>query len=215
MDIFFLGHSSFRIKGKTATLVTDPYDSGMIGIKFPRTQAEIVTVSHDHGDHNKVDEVSGVKKVVSGPGEYEILGISIIGISSFHDDKKGSLRGKNTIYVIEVDGLRIAHLGDLGHKLSEKILGMMGNIDILLIPTGGEYTVGSAEAAEIVRSIEPGIAIPMHYQTPGLKGDVFKKLEKVDPFLSDLGLPIEKHDKLTIKKESLSEENKVVLLQKK
>ncbi len=215
MDITYLGHSSFRIKGKTASLITDPYDVQKVGLKYPRISAEIVTVSHDHTDHNMVENVSGVKKVIDGPGEYEVLGISIIGIGTFHDEKKGGLRGKNTIYVIEVDGLRIAHLGDLGHKLTDKILSVMGNIDILLVPVGGEYTVGPAVAADIVRSIEPGIVIPMHYQVAGLKQDTFKKLEKVEPFLSDLGLPIEKLDKLTVKKESLDIENKVVVLGKK
>lgn len=215
MDIIYLGYSSFRIRGKEVALVTDPFDPQMVGLKYPRVSADIVTISHDHKDHSRKEMVSEVKKVVDGPGEYEILGISLIGISTYHDDKKGKLRGKNTVYVIEVDGLRLAHLGDLGHKLSERILEAMGSIDILMIPVGGEYTIGPAVAAEVVRSIEPIITIPMHYQMKGLKPDLFNKLAKVDPFLSGLGLPVERLEKLSLKKEGLGEDQKVVVLEKK
>lgn len=215
MDITFLGHSSFRIRGKEATLVTDPFDPEMVGLKYKGVSADIVTISHGHDDHNQADKVHGVKRVISGPGEYEVMGISMVGIPSFHDDKKGAVRGKNTIYVIEADGLRIAHLGDLGHKLTEKILEQMGSVDILMIPCGGEYTIGPSAAAEIARNIEANIVIPMHYQTPGLNPKVFAKLDKVDPFLSDLGLPVERLEKLTVKKGGLGEEQKVVVLEKK
>ena len=215
MDITFLGHSSFRIKGKNVTLVTDPYYAKLVGLKYPRVSADIVTVSHGHDDHNKVENVSGVKKVISGPGEYEIMGVSIIGIASFHDDKKGKLRGKNTVYVIEMDGLRLVHLGDLGHKLSDNILEGIGNVDVLMIPVGGEYTIGPSTAADIVRDVEPRTTIPMHYQMKGLNPEIFGKLTSVDAFLSDVGLSAETMDKLTIKKESLGEDQKVVVLERK
>src|SRR5581483_2872098 len=129
MDIVYLGHSSFKIKGKTASVVIDPFDEKMIGMKFSRSQAEILLVTHHHMDHSKTDNVSDVKRVVDGPGEYEISGVSIIGIQTFHDDKKGAERGRNTIYVIEMDGLRLLHLGDLGHKLDESQIKEIGNID--------------------------------------------------------------------------------------
>jgi L-ascorbate metabolism protein UlaG (beta-lactamase superfamily) len=215
MDITFLGHSSFKIRGRSTTLVTDPFDPKMVGLKYPRVSAEIVTVSHDHDDHNQAENVSGVKKVISGPGEYEIMGVSIIGIPSFHDDKNGALRGKNTIYVIEMDGLRVVHLGDLGHKLSEKTIEEIGNVDVLMIPVGGEYTLGASEATAVVRDVEPRIVTPMHYQTKGLNPEVFKKLSGVDSFLSDVGLATEKMDKLAVKKDSLVEDQKVVVLERK
>jgi L-ascorbate metabolism protein UlaG (beta-lactamase superfamily) len=101
MDITYLGHSSFKIKTKTATVITDPFDPQMVGLKYSGVEGEIVTVSHAHRDHNAVDKVAGVKKVVEGPGEYEIMGVSIIGYPSFHDAKEGAERGKNTIYIIE------------------------------------------------------------------------------------------------------------------
>lgn len=216
VEIIFLGHSSFRLSGKSASLVTDPFDPSMVGLKYRGVSADIVTLSHDHADHNQAQLVKGTKRVIEGPGEYEIMGVSIVGISTFHDDKKGSLRGKNTVYVIEIDGLRVAHFGDLGHKLSESILEVMGNIDILMLPVGGEYTVGPAVAAEVARTVEPNITIPMHYQMEGLKKDVFGKLSGVDHFLSDLGLPVEKLDKLSVKKDSLGDDQKkVVVLSKK
>lgn len=215
MDIAFLGHASFRLKGKTATLVTDPFDSEMVGLKFPKVSADIVTVSHEHKDHNQVELVRDIKKVVSGPGEYEINEVSIIGIASYHDEKKGKLRGKNTVYVIEMDGLRIVHLGDLGHKLSEKVLEQIGGVDVLMIPVGGEYTLGPTEAAEMVRSVEPKIVVPMHYQRPKLNPEAFAKLVPVDSFLTQMGLPVEKTNKLSIKAETIGEEQKVVLFELK
>lgn len=215
MDITFLGHASFRLKGKTAALVTDPFSPEMVGLKFPKVSAEIVTISHGHEDHNQVDLVKGVKRVINGPGEYEIQGVSIMGFASFHDDKKGQLRGKNTIYVIEIDGLRLAHLGDLGHKLNEKTVEEMGGIDVLMVPVGGVYTINASEAAEVVRAIEPNITIPMHYQMDGLKREAFEKLTGLKPFLADVGLTVDKTNKLSVKRSTIEEEQKVVVLEKR
>jgi len=215
MDITFLGHSSFKLKGRLGSVVTDPFDPAMTGLKFSPVEADIVTVSHDHSDHNQASQVSGVKKVIAGPGEYEIMGISIIGFPSYHDEKGGSLRGKNTIYIYEMDGLRLAHLGDLGHKLSEEVVEDIGRIDILMVPVGGEFTIGPVEAAILTQAIEPSIVIPMHYQTPGLKSETFSKLGSVEPFLKEVGLKVETLPKLSIKKEELGEDQKVVVLEKK
>lgn len=215
MDITFLGHSSFRLKGKTASLVTDPFDSKVVGFSFPKVSADIVTISHNHDDHNKAELVKDVKKVISGPGEYEINGISIIGIATFHDDKKGAKRGKNTIYVIEIDGQRIVHLGDLGHKLSEKFIEKIGSVDVLIIPVGGEYTIDATQATELVRAIEPRITIPMHFKVPKLNSETFSKISSVELFLTQIGLPVEKTNKLNVSTGSIEEEQKVVLLENK
>jgi L-ascorbate metabolism protein UlaG (beta-lactamase superfamily) len=215
MEIKFLGHSSFRIKGKTASLVTDPFDPKMVGLKYSGVKADIVTVSHDHEDHNRYDLVKGVKKVISGPGEYEISQVSIIGLPSYHDDKKGEKRGKNTIYLIEMDFLRLVHLGDIGHKLTEATLETLGDIDILMVPVGGEFTISPQQAVEVVRSIEPKIILPMHYLMPGLNKEIFGKLENVKPFLNEIGLPFTKEEKLTIKGGLYQEEQKVVVLTRK
>lgn len=213
MDITYLGHSSFRLKGRGSSLVTDPFDPEMVGLKFPKVSAEIVTLSHDHGDHNKADLVSDVRKVINGPGEYEISGVSIIGISAFHDPEKGRLRGKNNLYLIEMDEVVICHLGDLGHKLSDKTLDLIGDVDVLMVPVGGEYTIGPTEAVTVSQDIGAKIIIPMHYQVQGLKQDVFAKLSGVEKFLTLIGLPVEKAPKLSVKKEILGEEQKVVYLE--
>lgn len=217
MDITYLGHSSFRIKTKTATVVTDPFDTQMVGIKYPQQEADIVTVSHDHADHNAADKVTGVRKVIEGPGEYEVMGVSIIGYKTYHDSKNGEERGKNTVYVFETEKLRVCHLGDLGHSLSEDLVNELGDIDILIVPVGGDYTIDSKLAAEAVNKIEPFIVIPMHYQQEGLKADTFSSLDGVDNFLKETGLTVENLDKLTIKKEDIMEDQstKVVVLSRK
>ncbi len=216
MEILYLGHSSFKIKGKSASIVCDPFDPKMVGLKFAPIDADIVTISHSHEDHNQSNLVKGAKKIINGPGEYEIMGISILGFPSYHDTKNGEERGKNTIYVFEVDGIRIAHLGDLGHAIPEKTLEEMGYIDILILPVGDEFTIGPGEATKIVQAIEPSIAIPMHYQVPGLNPQTFAKLRAVDDFLKEVGLMVERLPKLTIKKEDITEEmQKVVVLEKK
>ncbi len=216
MDITYLGHSSFKIKGKITTVVTDPYDSEMVGLKFPKTDGEIITVSHDHSDHNKTDVVTNVKKVITGPGEYEISGVSIIGVQSFHDDKKGKERGKNTLYVIEIDGVRILHLGDLGHKLGDSDIKEIGNIDILFVPVGGKFTLGPKEAMEVVKQVGPSIIIPMHYKAEGMNPEAFGELATLDDFLKESGIRVEKLPKLSVKEGGFKEDEEyIVVLEKK
>jgi L-ascorbate metabolism protein UlaG (beta-lactamase superfamily) len=214
MDITYLGHSSFKIKTRLASVVTDPYDPKMVGLKYSGVEGEIVTVSHQHSDHNASDKVSGVKKVFEGPGEYEVSGVSIMGYPTFHDAKNGEERGDNTIYVIEVDGLRVVHLGDLGHGLSDELLDEIGDVDVLMIPVGGFYTLGPKEAAEVVSKIEPYFVIPMHYKLPGMNAANFDKLEPVETFLKESGLPVENLPKFTVKKEDILEDQntKVIVL---
>ena len=215
MDITYLGHSSFRLRGKSVSLISDPFDPKKVELKFPKISADLVTVSHAHADHGFVQAVSDVKKIIDGPGEYEISGVSIIGFGTYHDSKKGVERGKNTIYVIEMDDLRLVHLGDLGHRLTEDVLGELGEVDVLMIPVGGIYTIGPSEAGEVVRDIEPRITIPMHYKISGINQEVFGELATVDDFLREVSLPVERLEKLSIKKNELGEEMKVVVLEKK
>jgi L-ascorbate metabolism protein UlaG (beta-lactamase superfamily) len=215
MDITYLGHSSFKLKGKNATVVTDPFDPNEVGIKYPTVDADIVTVSHQHSDHNYLDGVTNVKRVIAGPGEYEVMGVSVIGISSFHDDKKGEERGKNTIYIIEIDGLRVAHLGDLGHTLSQSIIEDMGTIDILMIPVGGVYTITPEVAVNVAQAIEAAVTIPMHFKVEGMKEETFKDLSDVEEFVKAFGVASNTVDKLTIKKADIGEDQKVVILTRK
>mgnify|MGYP001608084209 FL=1 len=216
MDITYLGHSSFKLKGKTASVITDPFDPKFVGLKYPSCDAEIVTISHNHSDHNQSQLIKAVRMVINGPGEYEVSGVSIIGIPSFHDTKKGEQRGENTIYVFEIDGLRVAHLGDLGEGLSDGMISQLGNIDVLMIPVGGEYTMGPKEAVKVIGEVDPYFVIPMHYKVDGLSPE-FSKLEPVETFLSECGLTVEKIDKFSLKKEDILEESstKVILLPQK
>ncbi|MAG59595.1 lactamase [Candidatus Woesebacteria bacterium] len=215
MEIVWLGHSSFRIKGKEVSVVTDPYDSGMIGIKFPKTEADIVTVSHEHKDHSKVDAVSGTPKVLSSPGEYEIKGVSVFGISTFHDDKQGAQRGTNTIFVIKIDNVVVCHLGDLGHKLSGEQIGEIGAVDVVLVPVGGVYTLDSSRASEVVSSLEPKVVIPMHYQVDGLDPKTFKGLASVDDFIKEIGVEPTRSSKFVVTHDKLPEEEQLVVLERR
>lgn len=217
MEITYLGHSSFKIKTKTATVITDPFDPKMVGLKYSGVEGEIVTVSHDHADHNDVDKVTGVKKVVNGPGEYEISGVSIMGYRTSHDDKDGAERGENTVYVIEAEGLRVVHLGDIGHVLSDELLEEIGDIDVLMIPVGGFFTIDPKVAIEIITKAEPHFVLPMHYNTEGLLGEFAEKLLPLENFLKESSLPVENLPKFTLKKEDILEDQntKVIVLERK
>jgi L-ascorbate metabolism protein UlaG (beta-lactamase superfamily) len=214
MDITCLGHSSFRIRGKSATVVTDPY-APEVGLKFPRhIQADIVTVSHDHKDHNAVEQIEGAPHVVRGPGEYEIKGIAVIGLPVFHDTEKGALRGRNTIYRIEIDGVSIVHLGDLGHNLTSDQVDELDGVNILMIPVGGLHTIDASAIADIISDIEPSIVIPMHYGRKELNQEIFGKLTPLSQFLKEIGkegtVPV---PKLVISKDKLPTEMQVVVLE--
>lgn len=220
MEIYYLGHSSFRIKGKEASLVTDPFDSNLakdIGENFPKVEAQVVTISHHHADHMAAGLVGGDPFIVEGPGEYEVKGISIFGSTSYHDEKAGKELGENTIYLIEMEGIRICHLGDLGEMLSEKKLEEIDGVDILMIPIGGAgYTLDPKSAVELITKIEPKIVLPMHYKTTASKGD-FVKLANLEDFFKELGtsqnppLP-----KLQISKDKLPlEERETIVLERK
>jgi len=195
--------------------VIDPFDPS-IGLKMPVLEADLVLSTHDHEDHNNVKAVKGpaggAPFVITGPGEYEIKDISVRGIPSFHDEKEGKERGENTIYMIEAEGMRLCHLGDLGQsELTADQVSKIGNIDILFVPVGGVYTIDAKAATKIVSQIEPRIVIPMHYMLANLRF----KLEKVDEFLKEMGVKnAEAQPKLAIKlRDFTSEETKVIVLQ--
>lgn len=212
MEIVYLGHSSFRLKGKTATVVTDPYDE-RCG-KFPKDMvADIVTVSHDHTDHNQIKLVDGSSFIAVGPGEYEVKGVSIIGVQSWHDDKGGAERGTNTVYIFEMDGLRLCHLGDLGHRLSDKQLEEIGSVDIVMIPVGGVYTIDAKTATEVVKQVDPWVIIPMHYQTAELK--LGNPLGSVDEFIKETGKAAQTLPKYVVSKEQLPPETALIVLEKR
>ena len=208
MEIRWLGHACFRIKGRQTTVITDPY-SPNLGYSLGKATANIVTVSHQHPGHSYTDGVGGNPRKVTGPGEYEIGDVIIIGIATFHDNSGGSQRGKNTVYLIEVDEVSVCHLGDLGHILTNEQVEELGEVDVLLLPVGGLSTINAAMAAQIVRQLEPKVVIPMHYQTQ----TVVRKLEPVDKFLKEMGLSgLTPQAKVSITKSSLLVSTQVFLL---
>jgi L-ascorbate metabolism protein UlaG (beta-lactamase superfamily) len=216
MDITYLGHSSFKLKGRLSSVITDPFDPVMVGIKYPRNEADIVTISHNHDDHNKSELILGKKMVITTAGEYEIMGISIIGLEVDHDVSGGEERGKNVIYIFEIDGIRLAHLGDLGHKLTDKTIEQVGDIDVLMLPVGGEYTIGPKDAVDVAKEFSPPYIIPMHYKVNGINEKIFGKLAGVEDFLKESGYDVERLDKLSIKKDLINyETSKVVILEKR
>lgn len=166
MRITWLGHASFLIESGEKKLVTDPFDN--IGLAFPRVSADVVATSHAHFDHNATNLVGGEFEVVSGTGEFSTGPFAIKGFASYHDESRGSERGDNTIYVIEVEGLRLCHLGDLGHALTADEVAALGRVDVLMIPVGGTYTIDAAGAREVAQAINPKIILPMHYKIEGL-----------------------------------------------
>ena len=213
MDIYWYGQACFKIKGKNATVVVDPYDSEFTGLKLPKDlDGDIVLITHEHRDHSNGAGVVGEPKIFTRPGEYESKGVIISGISSDHDSAEGKERGKNTIYCLLMDGLNIVHMGDFGQtKLSEEQVQLINETDILLIPVGGIFTIDSKGAAEIISQLEPKIIIPMHYKTPGLKFE----LEGIEGFLKEMGAEnVLVQPKLSITKEKLPEEPMVVVLNK-
>jgi len=208
MDISWLGHSCFRIRGREVTIITDPY-SPTLGYSLGKPAAHIVTVSHQHPGHAYVQGIGGEPRLVTGPGEYEISGVLIIGITTFHDGEKGSKRGKNTAYLMELDEISVCHLGDLGHVLTAEQVEELGDVDVLLLPTGGVSTINAPMAAEIVRQLEPRVVIPMHYQTEALN----RRLEPVERFLKEIGVEqVTPQPKLSFTRSSLPASTQVFLL---
>lgn len=169
MKIQWFGQSCMVIESLNGTkILCDPYDDS-VGYRLPDADADIVTVSHNHFDHNAVDIVKGNPYVIRETGEFEHLGIKIKGITTFHDDEGGSKRGINIVFKFVIDNINFLHLGDVGHKLSDEHLKEMSPCDILAVPVGGVYTVDGVDAFEIARQLNPQIIIPVHYDTPSNK----------------------------------------------
>lgn len=207
MIITWLGHSCFKLQDKVGadgvTVITDPYDKET-GLKMPNIEADIVTVSHDHHDHNNVDALRGKPFVINCAGEYDFKGVLIEGIDAYHDEEEGKLRGSNIIYRIEVEDISIVHLGDLGHVLTNEQLEKLVGTDILLVPVGGKFTLDAKKAVEVISQIEPRIVIPMHYQTEGIN---IEGLDSIEKFIKELGLEPSREEKLKISKKELPQED--------
>lgn len=214
MNIVWYGQSCFRIQSKDVTLVTDPFDK-KIGLRPPFGAANIVTISHDHIDHNNHEVLKGEYSVVDSAGEYEIDKVVIKGIDSFHDNSEGKERGPNVIYKIEMEDLKICHLGDFGQaNFLNGQLEKIGQVDILFIPIGGVGTIDWKTAQDIINEIEPRIVIPMHFKIKGLAGE-FSKLDTAEKFCKENGVSLnEAVDKLSLKKKELPQDEAKVILMK-
>lgn len=219
-DIQYLGHSCFRIRGRDGIVITDPYDRS-VGFDIGKPTAHIVTVSHQHPDHSNVEAVRPQREqvfVIDGPGEYEVGGIMIGGVRTYHDTKKGAELGRNIVYVIHIDDLVFCHLGDLGHELTAHQLDEIGDVDVLFIPVGGGETISPATASSVISQIEPRLVVPMHYAPEGQSTFTSSELEPVDKFLQELGLKdVVPEEKLTVTTSNLptqGEETKVVVMKR-
>ncbi|MBU1038882.1 MBL fold metallo-hydrolase [Patescibacteria group bacterium] len=214
MVIQWFGQSCFKIQakpgpGQEVTVIFDPFDPKRVGLKLPKLVGDIVVVTHDHFDHNYTEGVTGQPFLINGPGEYEFKGAFLYGLPAWHDDQEGRERGAITMCFLEVEGLSVAHLGDLGQsELTSQQMELLEGVDILLLPVGGNYTIDGKKAASIVNQIEPRIIIPMHYKLPGLKVEI----EGVDKFVKEVGFKPSTMDKLKIVKKDLPQEDSQLIL---
>jgi L-ascorbate metabolism protein UlaG (beta-lactamase superfamily) len=212
MDITWFGHSCFRLRDRSVTVVTDPYGKD-VGLILPRVRADIVTVSHDADDHNYDRGVKSGYRLINGPGEYEVSGAFVTGLELRGEKKKGKEVEKlcNTVFLFEFEDLTVCHLGDLDHVPSQaQVEEGLGQVDVLLIPVGGGESLNAAQASEVVSLFEPHIVIPMHYQAPGLQ----VKLDPVSKFMKEMGLGhLPPQETLKVTRSTLPEETQVVLLE--
>ena len=207
MIITYFGHSCFKIQDKTTaegvTVITDPFDKAT-GFKVPSCEADIVTISHDHHDHNNVAAIRNNPFVINTAGEYDVKGVVVHGVDSYHDEKEGKEKGNNIIYRFEVDDISIAHLGDLGHILDNKQLEELVGTDILLIPVGGKHTIDAKKAMEVISQIEPRIIIPMHYK---MEGSNVEGIDDLTKFIKEIGMAPQEEERLKIAKKDLPQED--------
>ncbi len=208
MNITWYGHSCFKIvSAEGIILITDPFDE-RVGYDVPRLTADIITISHNHYDHNNTSVVKSEHILINKLEDNNIYGIKVKGFKTYHDNERGSKRGDNNIYRFSIDSITIAHLGDLGHEIGEELLKELGTIDLLLIPIGGIYTIDSVQAIRVVKSINPKIVIPMHYKTDKLRFD----LEPVDNFLKYFDNVNIRRNEIEITRDMLRGSTKVIVL---
>ncbi|MEO6197360.1 MAG: MBL fold metallo-hydrolase [Dehalococcoidia bacterium] len=208
MEIVWLGHSCFRIRGREATVVMDPCPPAS-GYTIGKPTADIVTISHEHDNHSYLKAVGGSPTILSRPGEYEISGAFITGVRTYHDTQKGQDRGKNIAFIVEMEDIKICHLGDLGHTPSAEQVEEMVGCDVLLVPVGGGTTIDGAKAAEVVSILDAKLVVPMHYHTDAHKDG----LDTAERFLKEMEVKaVEPQPKLQITRSAIPTEPQVVLL---
>lgn len=216
-DITYLGHSCFRLRGRDGIVLCDPFDRS-IGLDIGRPTAHIVTISHPHADHANVAAVKPMREsvfTIQGPGEYEVGGVLITGVRTYHDKQHGKEQGFNTAYIVHLDDVVFCHLGDLGHELTQAQLESIGSVDVLFVPVGGGETIGPAEAMSVISQIEPRIVVPMHYSNDRI--DPSLQLASLDKFTHELGLKdVQPQEKLNVSSSNLpaeGEQTRVVIME--
>lgn len=212
MKIEYLGHSCFKLTESTGTsVICDPYDEA-VGYDLPEMSADAVTVSHHHYDHDAVKSVKGSPVIIDKECSYDLPGVEINAIKSFHDGEEGKLRGGNLIFKFRMDGIDVCHLGDLGEECSSALIDELLPVNVLLIPVGGTYTIDAEMAKEYVDRIMPEVVIPMHYRDKGCKLDI----DKVDAFLN-LFDDVEEADESSIElmRNDLKDDTKIVVLRRR
>jgi len=207
MEITWYGRACFRLKGRDATVITDPCPPST-GFVAGKHDVEVLTISHDHPDHSYTRSISA-GLTLTRPGEYEFSDLLVTGIRTYHDGEAGASRGDNMVFSFEIDGVHVCHLGDLGHLLTEEQVSDLGPVDVLLVPVGGETTLTPSEAAEVVSQIGPKIVIPMHYAVDGGSND----LGSADKFLHEMAAEPIRQPKAQFTASSLPEETQVVVLE--
>ncbi len=209
MEITWYGQTCFRLSERgLASVVTDPYPPD-VGLEYPRSRAHIVTMSYDDPECRYTKGVRGPFKLLDGPGEYEIGGVFVTGISTFADARRGATRGLNTIFTFRFDGLTVCHLGRLGHVPTQSQVENLGTVNILLVPVGGGGSLTPARASEVISLFEPNLVVPMYYKVEGLK----TKLGTLNRFLKEMGVDkVEGQETLKVNQTKLSEETQVVVL---
>jgi L-ascorbate metabolism protein UlaG (beta-lactamase superfamily) len=212
MKIKWLGQSTFKIQS-SSNLVMDPYGP-KIGELPSDLSADVVTVSHQHFDHNYTEGVSGNPQIIDESGEFSIKGFEIKGVKSFHDNESGKQRGDNIIYRVSAEGITLCHMGDLGHILTPEQIDEIGNVDVLMIPVGGHYTIDAVTAVQVVHQLNPKIVLPMHYKPENSLLQL--PIEGVNKFNELIGWKlVEQTDELEINKSDLNSiDNEVVVFKK-
>jgi len=215
MKIEWLGHSAFLLTSDKGTkILTDPYQANSYGGAISYEQitlaVDAVTISHSHPDHSYIDSLEAKPKVINQTGKFTVSDVTINGFNSFHDAQKGGSRGENIIFSFKIDQMNLVHLGDLGHSLEPNLISQIGVIDILLIPTGGTFTIGPKEAERIILKTTPKLVIPMHFKTKKIGFN----LETVDEFLRITQFPKEISTScfITVTKELLPKDKPRVLV---